>query len=367
IEPGTVGFDASGAFELDLHHIDRALQPEATVAEMQAAVTKARGEFLEGFSLSDAPDFDTWISVQQELWQRRVETLFDRLSRRRLEAGARDQAVEIAAQWLSRAPLSEAAYRRLVEAHFLNGDRAAALQLYDQCLAMLDEELGVEPAPETLALFNRIQETAPPRQEPDSRPSPKRPAQLPLVGRGREHNQLVDAYRRVTQGETHAVTVVGEAGMGKTRLVHAFLRWAGLDPNRPDILQGRAYEVGGRLPYQPLVNVLRPRIEQENAPDDLLPDVWLAELSRLLPELRDRYPDLPRPLSGEADFVRTRLFEAVAKLLVSLTQQRPLILFIDDFQWADEGTRDLLHYLCRRWAEQKSRVLLLLTLRQEAL
>ena len=53
-----------------------------------------------------------------------------------------------------------------------------------------------------------------------------------------------------------------------------------------------AFEMGGRLPYQPLVESLPGRIERENAPDDLLSDAWLAELSRLLPNLRDRYPGL---------------------------------------------------------------------------
>jgi len=69
-----------------------------------------------------------------------------------------------------------------------------------------------------------------------------------------------------------------------------FLGWA--EAHGADILQGRAFEMGGRLPYQPLVESLPGRIERENAPDDLLSDAWLAELSRLLPNLRDRYPGL---------------------------------------------------------------------------
>ena len=58
-----------------------------------------------------------------------------------------------------------------------------------------------------------------------------------------------------------------------------------------DLLKGRAFEMGGRLAYQPLIDALRLRLEEENAPDDLLDDVWLAELSRILPELRERYPE----------------------------------------------------------------------------
>src|SRR5512142_2447450 len=76
-----------------------------------------------------------------------------------------------------------------------------------------------------------------------------------------------------------------------------------------DVAVGRALRTGRRLPYQPLIDVLRRQLEQGGAPDDLLSDVWLAELSRLLPELRDRYPDLPVPSTDEA-LGHTRLFEA---------------------------------------------------------
>ena len=103
--------------------------------------------------------------------------------------------------------------------------------------------------------------------------------------------------------------------------------------------------MGGRLPYQPLVEALRNRVERENAPDNLLNDVWLAELSRLLPELRDRYPDLPPLLTLSEAEARNRFFEAVARLGQVLAEQAPLVLFLDDLQWVDLATLDLLEDL----------------------
>ena len=132
------------------------------------------------------------------------------------------------------------------------------------------------------------------------------------------------------------------------------------------MLEGRAFEAGGRLPFQPIVDALRPRLDRENAPEDLLSDIWLAELGRLLPELRDRYPDLPIAVGDEA-VARTRLFEAIARLGQALAQRAPLVLFLDDAQWADLGSLDLLQYAARRWAESGTPVLLLLTMRAEAL
>ncbi len=157
---------------------------------------------------------------------------------------------------------------------------------------------------------------------------------------------------------------MGEAGIGKTRLASEFVAWA--RAQGAEVLSGHAFELGGRLPYQPLVEALRKRLEEENAPEDLLEDLWLAELSRLLPELRVRYPDLPVPTEDELT-AKVRLFEAVARLLDALAERAPLVLLLDDLQWVDETSLDLLRYLARDWIRHDNRVLLLGTLRCEGL
>ena len=171
---------------------------------------------------------------------------------------------------------------------------------------------------------------------------------LPLTGRETEFAALVAAYERARQGAATAVMLAGAAGIGKTRLANEFLRWA-TQARGAEVLRGQAFETGGRLPYQPLVEALRTRLERERAPDDLLDDVRLVELSRLLPELRERYPDLAVPV-GEDKVAAERLFEAVAQLGLALARQLrvsgdgapgdTLVLFLDDAQWADVGTRD---------------------------
>jgi predicted ATPase len=125
-------------------------------------------------------------------------------------------------------------------------------------------------------------------------------------------------------------------------------------------LLGAAESASGRLPYEPLVEALRRCIERENAPDDLLADVWLAEIGRVLPELVERYPDLSRP-PGDESMGPSRLFEAVVRLVESLSKRagRPAIVFVDDLQWADVSSLDLLRYSARRWAESGSSVVLL--------
>jgi DNA-binding SARP family transcriptional activator len=333
---------------------------------LQAAVALYRGDFLAGFSLPDAPEFDEWANIQRTTWHRRLSTVLARLSALQAEGGALDAALETAARWVAHDPLDEAAHRRLMQVHFAAGDRIAALQAYDACCAALAREMGTAPGAETAVLARRLRAGAPPRPRPaGSAPAGPLPTgETPLVGRSDEHAALAAAYYRAAAGAPQVVALTGEAGMGKTRLAGAFLAWAA--GQGADVVRGQGFESNIGLPYQPLVDALRLRLDQENAPEDLLGDLWLAELSRLLPELRERYPDLPAP-TGEDSLVRSRLFEAIARLGGALAQHAPLVLFLDDLQWADAASLDVLHYSVRRWAAAHVPVLVLVALRAEAL
>src|SRR5207245_506124 len=186
----------------------------------------------------------------------------------------------------------------------------------------------------------------------------------PLGGRAASFSQLVAHYQQARQGQPQAVLLVGEAGIGKTRLASEFVAWA--RAQGAEVLSGQAFEMGGRLPYQPLVEAVRPRLEEENAPEDLLDNLWLAELSRILPELRVRYSDLPAPTQDELT-AKGRLFEALARLLDALAQRGPLILLLDDLHWVDGASLDLVRYLGHYWTRHSTRVLLLGTVRSEGL
>jgi DNA-binding SARP family transcriptional activator len=376
----TLGLNFTSEVELDLHTLHEAwavmhtstrtalTMPEdarrSLLAQLQHAASLPRGEFLAGFALRDAPAFDDWVRLQREYWHLRTSEVFDQLSHLQFEAGELAPAIETVSRWLALDPLQEDAYRRLMRLHFASGDRFAALRTYDTCQAMLATGMQIEPSPETVALASRIRAVAPPRRkEVSTRPAGLSPATLldsPLLGRTAELSTLIKLYHSTQRGQTQVVLLEGEVGIGKTRLASEFLAWA--ETEGADVLQGQAFESGGQLPYRPVIEALRPRIERENAPDDLLSDMWLAELARLLPELGDRYPDLPAP-SGEKAVARTRLFEAVARLGQALAARAPLVLFIDDAQWADAASLDVLHYLARRFAESETPALLLLALR----
>jgi DNA-binding SARP family transcriptional activator/tetratricopeptide (TPR) repeat protein len=372
-EGHNVSFDSTYFIDLDLEWL-RTAANEDTPSELYLILTADRGEFLEGFSLPDAPAFDTWVSTQREICQRQLEKVYDRLSQHLLIIHDSAAAVETAARWVARAPLSEQAYRRLMAAQALNGQRPAALLTYEQLRETLNQELGLKPGRETTALADDINHGRIGAERLASSSSmasfsfADRQGRLilPLVGRSREHSQLVEAYHQIGKEKAQVVVLIGAAGVGKTRLVNTFRDWVYLDSPKTEVWQGQAYETGGRLAFQPVVEALRSRLDQVNAPEDLLEDVWLAELSQLMPEIRARYPDLPLPLTGDANFVRARLFESITVLGNALAAGRPSILILDDMQWADADMLDLVHYLARRWSEMDTPILLLLTVRQEA-
>lgn len=372
---------------------DRGRQLEA----LSRAVGVSRGVFLAGFHLDDSDLFTDWVEQQRAYWQRRMDRVFDALSGLQMEQGTFPAALETAARWVELNALEEAGYRRLMEAQAATGDRTAALATFTRCQTTLVRALGVEPGPETVALAEHIRRKTMPterRQRSDPSSQPQRthsvaPAArpvgphmhaigdpglvaLPLAGREAEFAALVAAFERARQRSTVVKVLEGVAGIGKTRLATEFLRWAA-QSRGAEVVRGQAFEAGGRLPYQPIVDALRRRLERERAPDDLLDDVWLVELSRLLPELRERYPDLPAP-SGEDNVAAERLFEAVAQLGLALVRERPergdslpLILFLDDVQWSDVGTWDLVRFVVRRWREASAPTMVLLTIRSEDL
>jgi class 3 adenylate cyclase len=188
------------------------------------------------------------------------------------------------------------------------------------------------------------------------------PATLGLfVGRDRELGQLQEIFTRVLAGEGSLAMVVGEPGIGKTRLtkefsVHARLRGA-------EVFLGPCYEGEGWVPYQPFVEALRLYVRAH--PDDAELRAELGEgapeLATLVPEIRERVPDIPDALPLEGEDERKRLFESMSRFLQRAAETKPLVLVLDDLHWADKPTLLLLLHLARHI--RHDRVLLLGTYR----
>jgi DNA-binding SARP family transcriptional activator len=390
ITHNALGLNPEADIELDLHTVERAYAQARTdrssrtlpdgstsLPLLQLAATCQRGDFLAGFSLGDAPGFDDWVATQREVWHRRMGLILDRLSEIQFARGEFASVTETTSQWIALDLLNEIAYRRKMRAHFAAGERGQALETYEICHAVLAAELGIEPEPDTVALSERIRTQIPPTRARIRRATPRslRPDTSVaflgnlFTGRTREFQILVNSSEQAATGQPQFVVLRGEAGIGKTRLAWKFLSWA--STQGIEFLQGSAFESGSHLPFQPLVDALRLRLEHENSHKDLLDDVWLSLLSQLLPELHQRYLSLPPALLGrlhpEADVSQAHLYEPLVQYTLALANRAPLVLFVDDLQWTDSATLDLLQYAIRRWRDSTARVLLLVSLRSESL
>jgi DNA-binding SARP family transcriptional activator len=381
ITNNTLGLDLATGIDLDLHALETAWRlvrvlpaPEAVqgevrlalIAQFERAAALYRGSFLQDFTLRETLDFDNWVGMQQGYWYQRIEQVFDRLSQLQSAEGEIEQAIATVERWRCFDPLNEDISLRLMQLQFASGNRTAALKTYETYQEVLMTELSAKPSRKLVVLAEVLRNASPPRGAHSGAvrcTTTARPLlNVPFVGRGAEVIRLMTLYEQASSGQPQVVLLEGEAGIGKTRLAAAFLDW--VKAQGAEVLVGRAFQTSQRLFYQPLLEALRTRLEQEPDLRQWLGDPWLAELTRLLPDLRERYPDLP-PLTINGAFASSRLFEALARLSQALASQAPLLLFADDMQWADGATLDVFQYLARYWREHKTPALLLLSRRIE--
>lgn len=322
----TVTFNAAACW-LDVTAFAALTGPTADVATLTEAVALYRDDFMAGMYLDDCPDFETWLVIERERWRQKIAAALHTLIAHHTRRGEIETGLQYTDRLLALDPWREEAHRHKMLLLALAGQRSAALKQYELCRRLLVEELGVAPTAETEALYDRI------RAEAEDTHTLRLSGIsggvfLPLVGREGDHAWLLAQWEAARRGAGGLTLVSGDAGIGKTRLIHEVLRIVAGQGAR--VLSGRCYEFNRALPYQAIHEALQPAAS---------PSVSTAAnpMARLL------HPEDIAPAE------RTALFAAVAAYLHGLRAQRRagLVLFLDDLHWADADTLDLLHYLAR--------------------
>ncbi|HTS83453.1 MAG TPA: BTAD domain-containing putative transcriptional regulator [Myxococcaceae bacterium] len=334
----TAGWRADAPFELDVAAF------EAAVAQAAAA----EGEEAERFALHRAAElyrgdllpacYDAWIEGERQ----RLRQLHRRALARLAELLERGRDYGAAAAHLQRLlqeePTDEESCRALMRVLALSGDRAGALRLYRDHAATLRRELGVEPGPALRQAHEAL------LRESEATPAAGERASdvaLPLVGRTREWQTLLEAFRSAGAGRPGFALITGEPGIGKSRLAEELLAWG--QRQGVTVAATRSYASEGQLSLAPVSEWLRtPAVRSALA---RLDPMWLTEVSRILPELRSGRSDLPQPAPMTEYGHRQRFFEALVRSI--LAAPGPLILLVDDLQWCDRETIEWLHYLLR--------------------
>ncbi len=354
-EPAGYRFDPAGRCQIDVDaFVDQvqAGQEQQRRGEWMAAIDAylAAQALYRGNYLAQDPYEDWAIPTRERLLETFLE-MKGNLAACHLALGRYQEALDHARQVLDHDRCRERAWRLVMEAHYRQGEQDRALRAFERCQAILVDELGVDPLPETLALHQRILQTPPtlPRRSTATLP-PALAVRLPFVGREREWTQLSGVLQQALDGRGWVVLLAGEPGIGKTRLLEELASLATARGAR--VLMGCCYEMEQNMAYAPVVEALRPLLSAMSAGPPPCPPAQLAAVAELLPELRQTWPNLPpyQPLPPDAE--RTRLLNALTQVVRLCTQGEPLVLLLDDLHWADPSSLQLIHHLVRKGEEQ---------------
>lgn len=375
------------AFAAALALAEKSTTPADKARHLQTAVDCYTDDYLTSDPYAD------WARNERERLRECYLTALLQLAALQAEQGAYTAAIAMVRQVLTRDPVRENAYQLLMRYQAESGDSASALLTYERCRTLLAEELGADPSPLTQAWHQRILngEVGPnqvatgalpggtARHQPQAVP-PLDIAVLPqqvllpvldeqtgaiFVGRTAEMAQVTARLQLALQGTGGLLVFDGEAGVGKTRLAYHSLQWAA--QAGATILSATCQPLEQQLPFAPLSDALS-RYLQGLSADVLqqLPTASLAQLAQLIPSLQDRLPNLVAPYYGgtphepaaQTDENRQRVIDSMIALLAALAKARPLVLFFDDLQWADNDTLAVLSRLAPRLARWSLFVLL---------
>jgi DNA-binding SARP family transcriptional activator len=349
LKVGQVRLDATSV-QLD---VDR-LEELAAAGDWAAAAELVAGEFLEGFALAEASEFEDWLAAERELWGRRGVEVLVSCAEAHTQIGKVEEACGFAARALGLHPTSEPALRSAVRCRALAGDRGGALALYDRFEARVAAELGVRPSAETRLLLERIgRERAPSADIPTPQLDGVPVVRPPLEGRGQELQNLLEAAAASARTRSGALLVVeGDPGMGKTRLLEELLTRLRLEG--VGVAAARAVEADRAEPWSGVLAISRGGLLEVTGLSTAPPPA-LAALAELLPEWAERF-------RGAASLAtKLPLGRALGEVLRAVTVEGPVVIAVDDAQWLDPDSALALGAILRDLTGQPLTLVLAIT------
>ena len=307
--------------------------------------------FLHGLSLRDAPAFDEWAERQRAILLRPFRRALTTAARAAHAQRDWPQALSLSMRWQSLDVFSDDAAHLHIDVLHRMGDRDNALATYRIHAAARQQETGQPPGLALRELARRIEHTS-------ARPTPffsrtiaasegAMPAfEGPLVGREQSWASLMRGWQTVADGGGALVLIDGEQGTGKSRLMLDFTQF--VVSQDATLLRGRAFEAGVDMPFGPMLDIIRSAIDAPGAAGT--DEMWLAEVARVLPGTRRIFPSLPEA-SQSTTAAGPALSEAVAQLFLAVAEESPLVIVLDDLQWCDADSCQLMHFLVQRLAD----------------
>jgi DNA-binding SARP family transcriptional activator len=309
--------------------VDR-LEELAAASDWAAASELVSGEFLEGFALAEASEFEDWLAAEREMWGRRGVEVLVSAAEAHAQVGKVEEACGFAARALGLQPMSESALRCALRCRSLSGDRAGALALFERFQSRLAAEVGAEPSQETRWLIERVRRERALHAEVGAQADSIPVVRPPLEGRGQELQRLLEAAAGSARTRRAALLVLeGDAGMGKTRLLDELLTRLRLDGT--PVAAARAVEADRAEPWSGVLALARGGLLE--APGVAAgPSAAIAAFAEVLPEWAERF-------RGAASLAPPHpLGRALAEALRAAVEEQPVVLAVDDAQWLDRDS-----------------------------
>ncbi len=322
------------------------------IVAAERAVSLYGGELLPGL-------YEDWLQPERDRMRRICVGLLDSLATELQARGQFDLALRHARRRVEVEPLEEAGYRLVMTLEAESGDRAAALRTFDRCTSVLERELGVTPSPGTLAVRDGL--VSRPTSAEQAGATPRAP---PLVGRTEELDVLRSIWSRGGPPQPLVVLVTGEAGLGKSRIVQEV--GAEVEREGNAVARARCFAARGRLALAPVAEWLRVPALRRGI--HRLDEDAHTEVMRLVPDsAAEPTTDAARRDVERAPLTdawhRRRFFDALVEAVHAVGD--PVLLVLDDLQWADHETLAWLEVLVNTPSD--SRLLVLGTARSEEL
>lgn len=346
--------------QIDVQTVDEQLEraERALIERDHETALEAAHAALDVLALPLLPDLDgEWIDTWRRQFQELAPRALEIAAGAGLALGARHlpAAERAAGELVTREPFREGGYGLLMQAQAGQGNVAEALRTFEQVRVLLRDELGATPSPSLVALHDDLLGESVPAPswaptavaEPAVAPLPTVTSQMlegVFVGREEFLLRLRARWQESRAGQMRLVLLVGEAGVGKTRLAAEFAEE--VHGGGGTVLYGRADEEA-LLPHQPFVEALRQLVTRGDAALTAAAEQDREILWRLLPDLAPPAQAPEAAVHGDGSTLRYRLFEAVTTLLYAASQRSPLLLILDDLHWADKSTLLLLRHLLR--------------------
>lgn len=338
VDADTVKFNSDADFWLDVDEFERL--GKGSLSEIQQAIELYRGDLLAGL-------YDDWMLLDRQGLRRQYSDLLRRATDGYKSVGEIDKALTFARRLVAHNPLAEEAQRDVMRLSFLLGEFNDAIQQYEFCASILEEELGASPAAETQALFAMIVAQRAKGDRPFV-PDPRSPLftagdDVPMVGRIDERAAVLERMAGAFAGRGGVVLVEGPLGVGISRFLNGLAEdahWRGLGVLRATARSaGTPYELGRSA----LGDALSPlRIEQLTT---MVDQVWLEAASAIFPALAPS-GSAPERLNPEEE--GGRIGQALSEVLLGFGTISPHVVIMDDVHLADPETLTFLRQAARR-------------------